>query len=164
MSDLSTRFLKLQTRSTFCKELVPLEISKRTSWKTDVRHFCVLFEDTEASIWAAHSNRKKGAGLKSRHKGKKSYLIKWFLSDSKWGLSPGAFDVGKVMGCYQNSIKNFSCLTSACGITAGYQPSGRANSPSMIPEPPAEPWELRLVHSLHSARLGALNPADRHTA
>lgn len=77
------------------------------------------------------------------------------------GLSPGASDVGKVMGCYQKSIKNFSCLTSACGITACYQPSAWANFPSMIPDPPAEPWELQLVHSLHDAQLGALNPADQ---
>lgn len=65
------------------------------------------------------------------------------------------------MGCYQNSIKNFSCLTSACGITACYQPSAWANFPSMTPDPPAEPWELQLVHSLHNARLGAINPAER---
>lgn len=31
------------------------------------------------------TEERRSTGLKSRHKGKKSYLIKWFLSDCKWG-------------------------------------------------------------------------------
>lgn len=42
---------------------------------------------------------------------------------------------GKGMGWYQDSIKNFSWLISACGATAFYQPSGWANFPRMIPDP-----------------------------
>lgn len=87
MSDLSTRFLKLQTRSTFW-ELVPLEISKRTSWKTDVRHFCVLFEDMEASVWAAHSNKKGEAqDLKADIKANSATLSSGFYQTASGALA-----------------------------------------------------------------------------
>lgn len=54
------------------------------------------------------------------------------------------------MACYQNSIKNFSWLISACG--AFHHPSGWANFPSMIPDP------LRLSHRSVSSHTADENP------
>lgn len=84
MSDLSTRFLKLQTRSTFCKELHPSGNFEKNGLENRCQTFlCALWKPPfEPCI---QTEERRSTWLKSRHKGRKSYLIKWFLSESKRG-------------------------------------------------------------------------------
>lgn len=104
-------------------------------------------------FWAIYLNRNK---RRNRHKGTKSNLVKCFSPDISGALTRSAC-CGKVMRCYQNSIKNFSWLISACGATTFYQPSGWANFPSMIPDPSVWGTEASAhTHSLHNARLVCL--------